>query len=250
MMNNSRTGRVLTVSVDEEVIGDGCRLHLRARSSMSLCPPLCFLTLRNISDAAFARLQNGKTISVSTGISLLAFGEITDAIQRQTDEDSLTVVSFAPGLSLWEAAVSLSVPAGLSVSNTIRQILAATGTGCSLISYTGEDPVFSRGQTFHGRAADAITSVLSAAGLSDAAYWTPAGLCVRGNSSDPVTISDLTDFPQQTSSGIILPVPPAGWSVGQAVRYENITGLIREICVDADNTVGPWKMELLVRQEG
>ena len=130
-MTNTRS---LSVHVENESVGEGCRLHLRARSVMSLCPPLCFLTLRSISDTALSCLQNGKNISVSAGISLLAFGEITDVIQQQTDEDSLTVVSFAPGLSLWEATVSLSVPAGLSVSNTIRQILAATGTGCSLIS--------------------------------------------------------------------------------------------------------------------
>ena len=92
-----------------------------------------------------------------------------------------------------------------------------------------------------------MVSVLSAAGLSDTVYWTPAGLCVRGDASDPVIIPELSDSPQQTSSGFILPVPPAGWSVGQAVRYGDISGLIREISVDADNTAGPWKMELLVR---
>ena len=115
-----------------------------------------------------------------------------------------------------------------------------------------------------------ITAVLSAANLSDAAFWTPAGLCVRGTSphaganrdsvstSDaalsqateadaPIPIPELSAPPQPTSSGTILPVPPAGWSTGQAVRFEDLTGLIREISVDADNTAGPWKMELLVR---
>ena len=161
MMNT----RSLSIQVDSEPVGEGSRIHLRARSAMSLCPPLCFLTLWNVSDSTIFRLQNGKNISVSTGTSLLAFGEIIDVIQRQMKQDLITVVSFAPGLSLWEAAVSLSVPAGLSVSNTIRQILAATGTGCALISYTGDDPFFSRAQTFHGRAAEAIIFVLSAAGL-------------------------------------------------------------------------------------
>ena len=243
------TSRSISVEVDGETIGEGCRIHLQARSTMTLCPSLCFLTLRNISDSALARLQNGKEIAVSSGASLLAFGEITDVIQRQVKQDLITVVSFAPGLSLWEAAVSLSVPAGLSVSDTIRQILAVTGTGCALISYTGDDPFFSRGQTFHGRAADSITSVLTAAGLSDSVCRTPAGLCVRGDVSDPVTIPELSDPPQQTSAGIILPVPPAGWSVGQAVQYGEFSGLIREISVDADNTAGPWKMELFVRHK-
>ena len=250
MQNRIHVNRTLYALIDNETIEADYQLHLRSRSAMSLCPQLCFLSLRNISVATLSQLHNGKNISVSTGISLLAFGEITDVIQRQTEDGNLTVVSFAPGLSLWEAAVSLSVPAGLSASDTIRQILASTGTGCSLIAYTGDDPIFSRGQTFHGRAADAIVSVLSAANLSDAVYWTQAGLCIRADASDPVLIPELSDSPQQTSAGFILPVPPAGWSVGQAIRYGDISGLIREICVDVDNTAGPWKMELLVRQEG
>ena len=247
MINMPFPNRSLTVAVDDETVAEGCRIHLQARSAMILCPCLCQAEILNLSDSSFHRLLNGQTVSVSYGISQLSFGEITDVIQRQLNHDSMTVVSFAPGLSLWEAPVSLSVPAGLSVSNTILQILAATGNGYQLISYTGDDPYFSRGQTFHGRAADAIFAVLSAAGLSDAVYWTPKGICVRSDPEETVTIPELLEPPKRTAGGYVFSVQPSGWNAGQAVRFGEITGLIREIAMDLDNVSGPWTMELLVR---
>ena len=243
-MNKTRS---LTVQVDGESVGDGCRIHLQARNTMSLCPPLCQLEILNLSDSSFQRLLDGKTVSVSCGISLLSFGEITDVIQHQDSDGCRTVVSFAPGISVWEAAVSLSVPSGILISDTIRQILLSSGTGYQLISYAGKDRTLPRGQTFHGRAADALFTALSAVGLSDAVYWTPAGICVRDESQEAVTIPELLESPKRTAGGFILSVPPSGWYSGQAVRFNQISGLIREIAMDLDNVSGPWTMELLVR---
>jgi len=75
-----------------------------------------------------------------------------------------TLVAIAPGLKLWEAPVSVSVEAGVAVSETVRRLLGASGTGIQLLSFPGEDPVTTRGQAFYGRAAECIEEALGKAG--------------------------------------------------------------------------------------
>ena len=89
-------------------------------------------------------------------------------------------------MDLWEAPVSLSVEAGVSVSETVRRILTASGTGIRLLSFPGRDPVFSRGQAFCGRTAECVTEALSAAGAKG--YLVPAGLCILPAEPLPATL--------------------------------------------------------------
>jgi hypothetical protein len=57
--------------------------------------------------------------------------------------------------------VSVDVESGASVSETVRRLLEASGTGLQLLSFPGEDPVSTRGQAFFGRAAECIIEALS-----------------------------------------------------------------------------------------
>ena len=74
--------------------------------------------------------------------SCLAFGQVSDVFTETVPEGTITTVAFSLGLNLWESQVSLSVSSGVSVSETVRRILAASGTGIRLLSFPGEDPVF------------------------------------------------------------------------------------------------------------
>ena len=261
--------RTLTVQADGQEIAAGCRLRLRGRETLGLAPDLFVLDIRNLPDTAFHLLSRAKTLTVKHGEAVLAAGEMAEVFRRTTPEGTRTTAAFAPGLSFWESAVSLSVPAGRSTSETIRLLLAAArpgtagpalaepgaASGFRLLSFSAADPVFSRGQSFHGRAADAVKTVLSACGAE--AVWVPAGLKVIGRTaidsvSGTVRIAetDFIDVPYPASGGWVLPLAPAGWQAGlraaAAVAGTEIRGLIRERLVDADTESGPWRTELLL----
>ena len=180
-MNQDRS---LTVLADGVSAADGCHMRLRGKTTLSLYPDLFLLNIWYLSDDGFYALGNAADLQVYHGSELIAFGEIAEVNRREVAEGELTTVSFGPGLSFWESFVSLSVPAGRSASETVRRILAAcfptgrsaasTGTALPLLNWPGTDPVFIRGQAFHGRAADAVAVVLSAIGAR--AVLVPAGL--------------------------------------------------------------------------
>lgn len=106
------------------------------------------LRLLNLPDSGTGLLYAARNLSVLRDGSLLAWGRVSAVLRRTVPEGTLTEVVFSPGLSLWEAPVSLSVEAGVSVSETLRRILAASGTGISLLAFPGPDPVRTRGQAF------------------------------------------------------------------------------------------------------
>ena len=174
---------------------------------------------------------------------------------RLVPEGKITEVVFAAGLGLWETPVSLSVEAGVSVSDTVRRILSASGTGIPLLSCPGEDPVRSRAQAFCGRAAECIEEALSAAGAR--AYLTESGLCVVPAEGLPVSMelssADLLSDPVSVGSGqLLLRTRITGWPLGKGVRIKwkdgSREGLVLERSVEADNLEGKWESEMLVEK--
>ena len=187
------------------------------------------------------------------GDSVLAAGRISDVCRGTVPEGTVTEAVFSAGLDLWEAPVSLSVEAGVSVSETVRRILAASGTGIALLSFPGEDPVRSRGQAFAGRAAECVASALTAAGARSC--LTPAGLCVIPASGLPVSMElseqDLLEAPAHAGENLaVLRTKVTGWPLGKTVsvtwKGETFQGLVLERSVDADNMEGNWQCELLI----
>ena len=174
--------------------------------------------------------------------------------RRTVPEGTLTVAAFSLGLDLWEARVSVSVEGGVSLSDTVRRILTASGTGIRLLSLPGSDPVRSRGQAFFGRAAECVSSALSAA--SARGVLVPAGLCVVPRDPLPPSLHlsgrDLSDVPAFADGGrkMILSTSVTGFQPGEEMTLSwegrTLRGLILEREVDADNVSGPWRTELLV----
>ncbi len=136
----------------------------------------------------------------------------------------------------------------------MRRLLEASGTGIRLLSFPGEDPVFSRGQAFFGRAAECITEALSAAHARG--YLVPAGLCVIPAEPLPATLhlseKDLTDRLAFADGGrkMILSTTVTGFQPGEEMTLETdgkaFSGLILERMTEADTAMGSWVTQLLV----
>ena len=247
--------RALSVFCDGQIFAPGCRFHLSGKTGIGLFPSLFLLQCWNLSDADVFRLRNTKELSVYLEDSCLAFGRVSDVFRETVPEGTITTVAFSLGLDLWEAQVSLSVPAGLTVSETVRLLLGASETGIQLLSFPGPDPEFSRGQAFCGKAADCIAAALSAAGARG--YLVPAGLCiVPAQPLEPtlhLSASDLTDAPMLADGGrkMILSTTVTGFQPGEEMTLEvdgqTWSGLILQRMVDADTVSGEWKTQLLVQ---
>ena len=248
--------RSLLVLADCMSFAPGCRVRLTGRTAVGLFPSLYTLECWNLPEEEYLRLTRTSGLSVFRGISCLAQGKVSDVYRRTVPGGTLTTAAFSPGLDLWEAPVSLSVEAGVSVSETVRRILTASGTGIRLLSFPGEDPVFSRGQAFCGRAAECVTEALSAAGAEG--YLVPAGLCVIPAEPLPATLHlgerDLTDRPVFADGGrkMILKTTVTGFRPGEemTLTYDGKTysGLILERMTEADTGAGIRNTQLLIKR--
>ena len=248
--------RDLKVTADGTPVESFNRACLRGSDTLGLYPMPFTLKAWNLSDSDYYLLLSSGRISVSSGESILASGAVSDVYRSTAPEGKVTEVLFSPARPLWEAPVSLSVEAGVSVSETVRRILEASGTGIALLSVPGDDPVRSRGQAFFGRAAECVSEALSAAGARG--YLTVAGLCVVPSSGLPVSVElseeDLLDEPVRASRTLLaMKTRPTGWTLGKTVsvtwKGATSTGLVIERSVDADNTEGNWQSELLIGLE-
>ncbi len=251
--------RSLTVTLDGEPLSFSGRMRLRGKDDLSLFPALFTLKLWNLPEELYLRLFRCREISVSHLDACLVSGRVWDVFRRGTEEGILTSVSVSLGLDLWESIVSLAVPAGASLSEAVRRILAASGTGIALLSGPDPDPVLSRGLSFFGRAAECVSEALSVA--SCRAMLTPSGLMIVPAGGLPeavrITETDLTDAPvfaggalHGSPSLMILSAAVSGWRPGQTVEVDypdvHARGIITERGVDADTASGPWKSEMIV----
>ena len=246
--------RELKILTDSTPFAGGCRFHLAGKARIGLYPSLFLLECWNLPDHEVYRLQNARELSVLHGDSCLAFGRVSDVFRRTVPEGTVTTAAFSLGLELWEALVSLSVPAEASVSETVRRLLEASGTGIRLLSFPGQDLVISRGQAFCGRAAECIAEALTAADARG--LLVPSGLCIVPADPLPATLhlseKDLRDRPAFADGGrkMILSTTVTGFRPGEEMTLETdgkvYTGLILERMVDANNTQGPWNTQLLL----
>ena len=251
MTNN--LNRELIVTADGNPVESFNRAALRGSDMLGLYPMPFTLKIWNLSESDYYLLSAAKEISVSSDGSILASGMISDVYWGMTQEGKVTEVIFSPVLPLWEAPVSLSVEAGVKVSETVRRILEASGTGISMLSFPGNDPVRTRGQAIFGRAAECVAEALSAA--SARSCLTAAGLCVIPPSSLPVSMElteeDLIDEPIRAGDMLMtLKTKPTGWPLGKmvSVTWKGVTttGLVIERSIDADNAEGSWQAELVL----
>ena len=169
--------RTLIVLADGEEIMGLPHVRLTARYVQSLYPYPFFLRIWNASETVYHRLERAKTILVLHGETVLAAGNFVDVMREVVDEGSLITVTFALGFHFWNSWVSLSVGAGATAADTVRQLLAAAGSDMQLLTEPEDNASFSRSQTFFGRLPEAIADVLSACGVRP--YLVPAGIALK-----------------------------------------------------------------------
>jgi len=250
---NNQMDRRLTILADGDRVTGYARAKLIGTERLGLYPSLFMLDLWNLSEEDYLLLSRCRGVTVKNREAVLVSGIVSDAFRESTKKGTEAHIAISPGLDLWEATVSVSVEAGVSVSETVRQLLEASGTGISLLSFPGEDPVNTRGQAFFGRAAECIEEALGKAGAG--CCLVPSGLCVIPKEGLPVSMmltgEDLMDAPTYTSGGeMVLRTEPAGWTLGKGVevRYgkTRCRGLITERMLNLDTGKGPWRAELVV----
>ena len=274
--------RDLRVFLDGVPFTQGTGFRLSGRVDLNLYPDLFLLQCRNLPKEGIFQLRNARHISVlsngsapasrpisgppngsapatrqTSGLpnsSCLATGILSDVYTQTVPEGTVTVAAFSLGLDLWNEEVSVSCPAGTSVSDDVRAILGASRTGIRLLGFPGEDPQPLRGRAYVGKAAEAIASALSQAGTRG--FLTPAGLQVIPKDPLPASLhltgDDLTDRPVFADGGrkMILPTNVIGFQPGDemTLSFEGTIakGLVVSRLVDADSYAGPWKTELLI----
>jgi hypothetical protein len=246
--------RRLTILADGEPVTGYARARLIGAERMGLYPSLFMLHLWNVAEEDYLALSRCREVTVLHEDVVLVSGTVSDAFRSRGKSGTEVHVAIAPGLKLWEAPVSVSVEAGVAVSETVRQLLEASGTGIHLLSFPGEDQVTTRGQAFYGRAAECIEETLGKAGAR--CCLVPSGLCVVPKGGLPVSMvlteEDLADVPSFNCGGdMVLRTGPAGWTLGKGVevRYGGTVnrGLISERLLSLDTGDGPWRVELIVQ---
>ena len=245
--------RTLTILADGEPVTGYARARLLGTERLGLYPSLFMLHLWNVAEKDYLALSRSKEVTVLHEDVVLVSGTVSDAFRSRGKSGTEAHVAIAPGLRLWEAVVSMDLEVGVTVSETIRQLLEASGTGIQLLSFPGEDPVTTRGQAFYGRAAECIEEALGKAG--DRCCLVPSGLCVIPAEGLPfsmvLTEEDLTDVPSFNCGGdMVLRTGPAGWTLGKAVEVHYgsavSSGLISERMINLDTGDGAWRIELVV----
>ncbi len=265
--------RSLAVTLDGEPFPFSGRMRLRGKDELSLFPALFTLECWNLPEEYFLRLFRARRISVSHGNACLVSGRISDVFRHAEKDGTVTAAAVSLGLDLWESLVSLAVPAGASVSETVRRILASSGTGIPLLSFPEHDPVLPRAQSFFGRAAECVTEALSRCAVPSSpghserseesfrAMLTPSGLMAVSAKGMPeavqITGADLTDtvaFAGGTLRGskplAVLSAAVSGWRPGQTVEVRqgdvSFRGIVVSRGVDADTASGAWKCEMIL----
>ncbi len=247
--------RSLTVFLGEEEIGLGCHMKLESSATLYAFQNPSVLDIWNLSEKSRWLLMDGCEIEVLHGDDVLAYGEVIEVKTFVDKTGFVTRVTFSPSHALMQKHVSLSVPAGTSASDTVRQILAASGTGLSLLGWQGPDPVLDRPQAFFTRAAFAIESVCNAAGVkiaySPQGIWTvPKDFESVKDGSFPVYHLSARNYhisPDIHDGKAELMLDPAGWRVGQWIEFQDeeepdveYEGLITHHAIVADNLDGYW----------
>ncbi len=254
------TDRSFEFMADDQPFSFSGRVHLSGKDDLSLYPSLFLVEFWNLPEEYFLLLTRARMLSVSNVGACLVSGQISDTFRRLTPEGTITSVAVSAGLDLWEAEVSLTVEAGVPVSEAVRRILADSGTGVGLLSTPSSDPVAIRSGSFFGRAAECVSVALSAARCR--AVLTPSGIqAVPENEfqvSFHITKQDLLEVPSFVGgvahgapSRMILVANLAGWRPGQTVEVScgniHAVGIVLERSIEADTASGAWKSEMLVK---
>ena len=244
--------RDLHLFADDTEIGQGCRMRLALREEFSLMPQLFHLEIENLSESSAEKLANCREMAVRSNGSVLAMGDSIFCCPRWIDGRKVLAVSFSYGFRLWKASVSLSLAAGMKISDTIREVLQASGTGIPMAGYTARDFALTWPQAFFGRACETLERLADS--VDGRIGLTPAGVCVIGTGEQTPTVvmpeDRLLSEPIFLKDRVILKTGIVGWPLGTGVRFRwkgaDYQGVMMSRMLDLDNAGGSWESQLEV----
>jgi len=244
--------RDLHLFADDTEIGQGCRMRLALREEFSLMPQLFHLEIENLSESSAEMLANCREMAVRSNGSVLATGDSIFCCPRWIDGRKIVSVSFSYGFRLWKASVSISLAAGMRISDTIREVLKASGTGIEMAGYTAKDFALTRPQAFFGRACEALERLADS--VDGRVGLTPAGVCVIGTEEVTPTVvmpeEELLSEPIFLKDRVILKTGIVGWPLGTCVRFRwngaDYQGVMMSRMLDLDNAGGSWESQVEV----
>ena len=244
--------RDLHLYADDTEIGQGCRMRLTLQEEFSLMPQLFHLEIENLSESSAEMLANCREMAVRSNGSVLATGDSIFCCPRWIDGRKIVSVSFSYGFRLWKASVSISLAAGMKISDTIREVLKASGTGIPMAGYTAKDFALTRPQAFFGRACEALERLADS--VDGRVGLTQAGVCVIGMGEQTPTVvmpeEELLSEPIFLKDRVILKTGIVGWPLGTCVRFRwngaDYQGVMMSRMLDLDNAGGSWESQVEV----
>lgn len=248
--------RTLYLLADGAPAAQGCRIHLRGRSTMTCSPDAFQVDVYHLPGVDRALLDRAATIAVAGHRgSILCQGRAQDVSVSWREGSELTSYWLTDCEDFAHGVTSLSLAAGASVAESLRAVVAHSTSPLPLIHCPTASVRLHRGQTFHGGTAQAVTMLAKA--MDAKAYTTRGGLYILSNDDTAAiaTISEdeLLDTPTLIHGGAVIRIEAAGLLIGQriSVQAAELRGVYRLAAqtFDADSLKGPWRCELTLLDE-
>ena len=222
---------------------------------MALMPDLFELDVYNFPNRDLNTLRNAKVIAVcGDGMSSLCEGKLEEIYTHIDSGKSITTILISDGMDFWKSSISLSIAGGNSVESTIRKIVASCTNPAKIVSYIAQDMRLIRGQVFHGRAADYVSTLAKSVGAR--AFMVRNGISIvrRGAYSMSVNLSedDMPDGVSEANGAFIVRLRDiVAYPVGQMAIIENRRAQYRIICqsFECDTQQGAWTTSLILVDE-
>lgn len=223
---------------------------------MSCMPDAWQTDIISPSGEDLARIRMAKTISViGRRGSVLCSGSPVDIVSTTIRSQEATTIILIDGERFWRASVALSAASGTSVEQTVRLIVERCSEPTQLAYLPNAEQALGRGQTFFGRAADALDDFSRGMGWRAYTYMDAVYVVDRGTGLRETTLQedDLFDIPHPMRHGAMLKTDVIGMMPGQFIniRADNMHSRMRLISqtIDADNEGGPWDCVLSLVNE-
>ena len=240
--------RELVAVCDGERVFIDKRIQVKGRACMTLLPDFFLVVVYNMSEEDVALLRNKKVLKICTKENaVICSGEVEDIYSHYDGTNQIFEVSISDGQTFWESRINKTVGGGASFSTTLLNILEGARMG----SYLADDIRFVRGQTFVGRLADAVLSIVK--GVSARAFISDNVLHVVAKERSEIIVKimedDLVEDPNYANGVCIVKTGVKSWPVGMLHELRDKRYRLVSKTISADTFRGDWQVELILVDE-
>lgn len=253
-MPEINTLRSLKIMADGRYVAESCRIAVEGKTSMTCLPDVWQIAIYSCTDQDLAILRRASQVDIlGQAGSVLVSGAPADIIRTVLDTSVVTTLFFMEGEAFWRSAINLSIRAGATARQTVERLIAPSKT--ALAAFPETTLSFQRGQSWFGRAADAVDDIVKA--IHCRAYTIQNALYVvqKGMASVRATLKEsaVLDTPSFMKDGVILRTDVTGLLCGEMVYADLplVHGTFRLAAqtVTADNYSGAWQSMITLMDE-